>query len=61
MVEEKMCCFVSGSVEGGHGFEPFGKVIDCHDNVLVSITIWRIASHKVYTPFSKGVDGDDLM
>jgi len=54
VVEEKMCCCVNGIVEGRHGFSPFGKVIKCHDDVLVSITIWRIASHEVFAPFAKG-------
>jgi hypothetical protein len=52
---------VSGIVESGHGFDPFGKVIYCHDNVLVSITGWRMESHEVYAPFAEGVDGDDWM
>jgi hypothetical protein len=61
MVEEKMRFCVSGIIEGIHGFDPFGKVINCHDDVLVSITRWRVASHKVYAPFAKGVGGDDWM
>jgi hypothetical protein len=61
VVEEKMHCCVSGIVEGRHGFSPFGKVIYCHDDVLVSITRWRIASHEVYAPFVEGVDSDDWM
>jgi hypothetical protein len=61
MVEEKMCLCVNGIVESGHGFGPFGKVINCHDNVLVSITRWRIANHEVYALFAEGADGDDWM
>jgi hypothetical protein len=54
VVKEKMCCSVSGVVEGGHGFDPLGEVIDCHDDVFVSITRWRVASHEVDAPFAKG-------
>jgi hypothetical protein len=61
VVEEKTCCGVSGIVEGRHGFNPFGKVIYCHDNVLVSITRWRIENHEVYAPFSQGINSDDWM
>jgi hypothetical protein len=59
MVEEKARCCVSGIVESGHGFSPFGKVIYYHENVLVSVTRWRMESHEVYAPFAKGVDDDD--
>jgi hypothetical protein len=59
MVEEKTHCCVSSVVKCGHGFIPFGKIIHCHHNVLVSITRWRIASHEIYSPFTKGVDPDD--
>jgi hypothetical protein len=61
MVEENTRCYVSGIVESGNGFGPFGKVIKCHENVLVFITRWSISSHKVYSPFAEGVDGDDWM
>jgi hypothetical protein len=61
VVEEKTHCFVSGTVEGTHGFNPFGNVIYYHNDVLMSIARWRIASHEVYAPFEKGVGGDDWM
>ena len=56
-----MCCCVSDIVESGDGFGPFGKVIHYHDDVPVSITRWRIASHKFYAPFVEGANGDDLI
>jgi len=61
VVEEKMCFYVSSVVECGHVFGPFGKVIYDHDNVLVSITGWRMESHEVYAPFIEGVDCVDWM
>jgi hypothetical protein len=54
MVEEKTRCCVSGSFESGYGFDPFGKVIYFQDNVLVSITRWRMTSHEVYAPCVEG-------
>jgi hypothetical protein len=59
VVEEKMCCCVNGIVEGRHGFDPFGKVINCQDDIFVSITRWRVGSHEVDAPFVEGVGSDD--
>jgi hypothetical protein len=54
VVEEKMRCSVSGVVEGGHSFSPFGEVIDSNNNVFVTIAGGGITSHKVNAPFTKG-------
>jgi hypothetical protein len=59
MVEEKTHYCVSGIVEGRHGFNPFSKVIDFHNDLLVSITRWRVASPKFNAPFAEGADSDD--
>ena len=59
MVEEKTCCSVSGIVEGGHGFSPFGEVIDSNNNVFVTIAGGGITSHKVNAPFTKGACSND--
>jgi hypothetical protein len=59
MVGEKMGCCVSNVIKCGHGFVSFGKIIYFHHNVLVYITGWRIASHEIYAPFTKGADRDD--
>jgi hypothetical protein len=59
MVEEKTCCSVSGVVEGGHSFSPFGEVIDSDNNVFVTIVGGGITSHKVNAPFTKGAYSND--
>jgi hypothetical protein len=59
MVKEKTRCSVSGVVEGGHSFSPFGEVIDSHNNVFVTIAGGGITSHKVNAPFTKGAYSDD--
>jgi hypothetical protein len=59
MIEEKTRCCVNDVIEGSHGFDPFGKVIYYHGDVLVSIAIWRIAIHEFYAPFAEGADNDD--
>ena len=59
MVKEKMCCNVKGVVEGGHGLIPLGEIIDFHEYVFVSIARWRVVSHEVYAPFSKGANSSE--
>ena len=51
MVKEKVCCGVNGVVERRHGFNPLGEVIDCNDDVFMSIARQRVASHEVYASF----------
>ena len=59
MIKEKTCCSVSGVVKGRHGFNPLCEVIDCENNVFVSITGWGITSHEVDAPFTKGAYSND--
>ena len=59
MVEEKMRCSVSGVVESGHSFSPFGEVIDNDNNVFVTIAGGGITSHKVEAPFTKRAGSND--
>jgi hypothetical protein len=61
VVKEKTRCGVSGIVEGGHIFYPFCEVIDCDNNVFVSIVGGGITSHEVDAPFTKRVGSDDSM
>jgi hypothetical protein len=61
VVKEKTRCSVSGVVEGGHSFGPFGEVINSDNNVFVTIAGGGITSHKVNAPLTKGAGGDDWM
>jgi hypothetical protein len=61
VVKEKMRCGVSSVFEGGHRFYPFGKVIDCDNNVFVSIARGGMISHEVDAPFTKRDGSDDWM
>jgi len=54
MVEEKTRCGVSGVVESGHSFGPFGEVIHRDNNVFVTIAGGGITSHEVDAPFTEG-------
>jgi hypothetical protein len=59
VVEEKTRCSVSGIVEGGHGFRPFGEVIDNNNNVFVTIAGGGITGHKFNAPFAEGASSND--
>ena len=59
VVEEKTRCSASGIVEGGHGFRPFGEVIDNDNNVFVTIAGGGIIGHKVNAPFAEGASSND--
>ena len=61
VVKEKTCCSVSGVVEGGNSFGPFGEVINGNNDVFVTISRGGITSHKVNAPFTKGAAYDDWM
>jgi hypothetical protein len=61
VVKEKTHCGVNNVVEGGHSFFPFGEVINCDNNVFVTIAGGGITSHEVDAPFTKRVDSDDWM
>jgi hypothetical protein len=59
VVKEKMRCSVSGVVESGHSFGPFGEVINGDNNVFVTIVGGGITSHKVNAPFTKRACSND--
>ena len=59
MVKEKTRCSVSGVVESGHSFDPFGEVINDDNNVFVTIAGGGIIGHKVNAPFTKGASHND--
>jgi hypothetical protein len=59
VIKEKTRCSVSGVVESGHSFGPFGEVIHDDNNVFVTIAGGGITSHKVDAPFTKGADSND--
>jgi hypothetical protein len=61
VIKEKTHCSVSGVVEGGHGFSPFCEVIDCDNNVFVSIAGWGVTIHEVDAPFTKGACSNDCV
>jgi hypothetical protein len=59
VVKEKMRCSVSGVVESGHSFGPFGEVVNDDNDVFVTIAGGWITSHKFDAPFAKRVGCND--
>jgi hypothetical protein len=59
VVKEETCCRVSGVVESGHSFGPFGEVINGNNDVFVTIAGGGITSHKVDAPFTKRANSND--
>jgi len=55
VVEEKTCYSFSGVFEGGYSFSPFSEIIDCHDDVFVSIARWKVAAMKSMPHLQKGL------
>jgi hypothetical protein len=49
----------SGVVKGGNSFHPFCEVIDCDNNVFMSIAGWGVTSHEFNAPFIEGVGSKD--
>ena len=59
MVEKETGNSFSGTVEGGHGFHPFGEVINGDNDVLMAVSRWGYTLHEVDGPLAKGTNGDD--
>ena len=59
MVKEEMGSGVSGTVEGRHGFRPFGEVINGNNDVLMAVSRWGSTLHEVDGPLTKGTNGND--
>jgi hypothetical protein len=59
VIKEKTRCSVSGVVESGHSFCPFGEVINGDNNVFVTIVGGGITSHKVNAPLTKRARSND--
>jgi len=61
MVKEEVIHNLCLVVECWHGFIPFGEVVNEDYDVFMPIVGWRVASHEINTPFSKGACLDDCM
>ena len=61
MIKEKKCSFLSCVVECRHHFGPFGKVVDCNNNITMPPGLRRVTGHEVNTPFRKWSSRENMM
>ena len=54
MVKEKEGCGSCRVVERWHGLNPFGEIVDRHDDILMVTSGWWATLHKVDGPFIEG-------
>lgn len=59
MVEEKMSDRQSCVVESGHGLFPFGKVINCDDDVMMPSGGCKFSLLEINGPFTIGANCND--
>ena len=53
MTKEKKCSCLSYVVECRYRFGPFGKIVDCDNNITMPPGWTRVTGHEVNTPFHK--------
>jgi len=61
MVKEKEGCNSCIFIDLWNGFNPFGGIIDDHDNILMVISGWWVKLHKLNIPFTESTTCDDRM
>ena len=61
MIKEKLCSGLSYVVECRHRFSPFGKIVDCDNNITMPPGRRRVTGHEVNTPFRKWSNRDNRM
>ena len=58
MVEEESCYCFTFAIKCGLGLDPLSEVIDCHNDVFMTISRDRVDCHEVDFPFAEGPDCD---
>ena len=58
MVKEEACCGFSFAIKCGHGLFPLSEVINCHNDVFMTISRNGVDCHEVDCPFVEGPDCD---
>ena len=58
MVKEETCRRFSFAIKCGHGLIPLSEVINCHNDVFMTIGQGRVDCHEVDFPFAEGTDYD---
>ena len=58
MVEEEARCCFTFAIKCGHGLGPLSEVIDCNNDVFMTISRDRVDCDEVNCPFVEGLDCD---
>ena len=58
MVEEEACYCFTFAIKCGHGLGPLSEVINCHNDVFMTVGRGRIDCHEVDFPFAERPDCD---
>ena len=58
-VENQMSCDGDNVIVGRHGFDPFGKIVDNDNDVLMATKWHKIKIHEVDDPFVEWIDDDN--
>ena len=61
VVKKETCHSINLTIESMHDFDPFGKVINEHNDVFRSTIQRRVIGHEFNRPFAEGNDYDDGM
>ena len=61
VVEKEKRCNIGLTVEGRHGFDLFGEVINNQNDVFMAVDRRRVAGHEVNHPLVEGTDIDNRM
>jgi hypothetical protein len=59
LVEHEESCSLPIGFNCRHGFEPLGKVVDDHDNVLMPPSRSWVAIDEIYLPLGEGSDSNN--
>ena len=54
MVKEKEGGGSGRIVKSGHGLDPFGEIVNRHNDILMVTSGWRLTLHKFYGPLIEG-------
>ena len=58
MVEEEACRHLTFVIKCGHGLDPLSEVINCHNDVFMTVGRDGVDCHEVDFPFAEGPDCD---
>ena len=56
MVEEEAHCCFTFAIKCGHGLDQLSEVIDCHNDVFMTVGQDRVDCHEVDFPFAETLD-----